>query len=339
LNVLPDAAWLHDWAARNALARVDLEMVAAHLKAQTLNDPVHRSQHAGLAKPMQTLVGQLLDEYRVDADALARLREANAGGDPVAALRRLVAERPDYTPAAIGLFTALRRQGALARPAPTDPGVSPIPRRIGQFWDAHIPPDIERLCEEWRANNPDFLYRRFSGAEARNYLAEFGPPGAQAAFDIAVEPAMKADLFRLAYLFHEGGFYVDADDRGLKPLAEIAPDDCDLVVYQEDLGTIGNNFVGAAPRHPVIALAVEEATAAILRGDADMLWLSTGPGLLTRSLARWIAGDPRVAGDPAGALKRIRVFEAYELRRAIAMHCVGSYKQSGKHWVRAAFGP
>jgi predicted Zn-dependent protease len=330
LQALPGDSWLHDAAAKNALTLADVEAAVRHMEVVTRGDPTHRSWHAGGVKPLQTHVGQLLDEYRLDAEALARLRAANAADDPVAALQRLVAERPDYTPGAIGLFIALSRQGRLTRPAGGE--TSPIPRRIAQYWDERIPPDIERLCEEWRTRNPDFHYRRFSSADARRYLAAHGPPGARAAFDLAVEPAMKADLFRLAVLRHEGGFYVDADDRGLKPLAEIDPGGCDLVLYLEDFGSIGNNFIGAIPRHPAIALALAEATAAILRGDADLLWLSTGPGLLTRSLARWLAGDP------AEALARVRIFDRHELHRAIAMHCASSYKQSGKHWGRAAFG-
>ena len=332
LPLLPGESWLHEVAAKNALALADVEATVRHMEAVTRNDPVHRTWHSGAAKPMQTHVGQLLDEYRIDAEALARLNAANASDDPVAALQRLVIERPDYTPGGIGLFVALRREGRLARPPAPQRGASPIPRRITQYWDENIPPDIERLCEEWRVNNPDFHYRRFSKAQAQRYLEQFGPPGARAAFDAAVEPAMKADFFRLAVLLHEGGFYLDADDRGLQPLAVIDPGDSDLVVYQEDFGTIGNNFIGAVASHPAIALALTDATEAILRGDADLLWLATGPGLITRCLARWIAGDP------VEKLQRIHVFERHELWRAIAMHRVSSYKQRGKHWGRAAFG-
>jgi hypothetical protein len=141
---------------------------------------------------------------------------------------------------------------------------------------------------------------------------------------------MKADLFRLALLRHEGGFYVDADDRGLQRLADIDPGDCDLVLYQEDFGTVGNNFIGAVPRHPVISAALQAAMEAILRGDSDLLWLATGPGLLTRRLAGYLAGG--------GRSDRLRVFDRHELHRAVAMHCASSYKQAGRHWVQQNFG-
>ena len=195
----PADGWLYDGAAKNALARADTEAVERILTVMTRNNGAHRSRHGGAVKPLQTHVGQILDEYRIDADALARLRAANASDDPTAALQALVRDRPDYTPAAIGLLIQLRRSGAFDRPASGAGAASPIPRKIGQYWDEAIPPDIERLCEEWRTKNPDFAYRRFSNADARGFLRPIsGRPGAREAFDLAVEPAMKADLFRLA---------------------------------------------------------------------------------------------------------------------------------------------
>ena len=78
-----------------------------------------------------------------------------------------------------------------------------------------------------------------------------------------------------------------ADDRCIAPIATLDPGGRALIVYQEDLGSIGNNFIGARPGHPVIQRALSNGAAAINRGDSDILWLSTGPGLLTRSFAAW----------------------------------------------------
>ena len=55
-----------------------------------------------------------------------------------------------------------------------------------------------------------------------------------------------------------------------------------FVAFQEDFGTLGNNFLGAPPNHSVICLALRLCTEAVNRGDTDFLWLSTGPGLLSR---------------------------------------------------------
>jgi mannosyltransferase OCH1-like enzyme len=142
---------------------------------------------------------------------------------------------------------------------------------------------------------------------------------------------MKADLFRLAVLYREGGYYVDADDRCLAPIPTIDPGDRGLIVYQEDLGTVANDFIGVAPGHPVIGHALGAAREAIERGDTDMLWLATGPGLLTRSLAAHLAGHRHER------LKAMYVLERHDMFKAVAIHCAAAYKHTSKHWSRTAF--
>ena len=194
-----------------------------------------------------------------------------------------------------------------------------------------MPDDIRKLCEGWRAAHPDHAYACFSRASAAGFLDATRIAGVRLAFERAVEPAMKADIFRLAYLFFVGGFYLDADDRCLAPLTTIDTGDCDLIIHQEDYGTVGNNFLGAAPRHPAIGMALAGAIEALNRGDADVVWLATGPGLLTRALAR------HLAEDLPERLARTRVLQRHELRHSLAMHCASSYKLTGRHWIRSVF--
>ena len=92
--------------------------------------------------------------------------------------------------------------------------------------------------------------------------------------------------------------------------------------YQENYGTIGVNFLGAAPGHPVIALALENAVIAVNRGDRDIVWMSTGPGLLTRAVAQSVLSVS--AGD---WLSRARLLELWEFQRAVGVHCPAHYKR------------
>jgi mannosyltransferase OCH1-like enzyme len=322
---------IHHTASLTALLRLDLDATQAHLESSVRNDPTHRFLHAGNWKTSQTHIGQLLDEYRIDETALSQLRDCLRQDDPVEALEALVVEFPDYTPAAINFLIALRRKGLLDRPGDSSPGERLIPPRITQYWDDNIPPDVEALCDGWRDMHPDYRYVRFSKADARRYLQEMGPTGALAAFDRAKEAAMKADLFRLAVLYHEGGYYIDADDRCLAPIPTIDPGDRSMIVYQEDLGTVANDFIGVVPHHPVIAHALSAAREAIERGDTDMLWLATGPGLLTRCLVAHLAGHRQ------DRLKNMYILERHDLFKAVAIHCAAAYKHTPKHWSRTAF--
>lgn len=329
----PSSGWLHECAGRSGMQLFDFEAARRHLEAAVRNNAAHRVFQRGSARSSQSLLGQLFDEFRLDRVIAARLRDALEEKDALAALSAVVAESPDSTPAAITFLIALRRQGLLSpRDAAARRAPSLIPAKIAQFWDENIPADVAALCEEWRRAHPDFSYRLFSRADARRFLAEQELPGLLAAFDRAKEPAMKADVFRLAYLARSGGFYVDADDRCLAPLRNIDPGTVDLLLYQEEnIGSTGNNFIGAAPGHPVIVSALEEAVAAVHRGDSDILWLSTGPGLLTRKVAAYLVSD-------LGArLAKTLILRPFEIEKSVAVWTIASYKQTPKHWSRTTF--
>ena len=151
------------------------------------------------------------------------------------------------------------------------------------------------------------------------------------AYRRAREPAMKADLFRLALLAREGGVWVDADDRCLRSIEPLLADGIGLLGYQEDLGSIGNNILAVAPSHPVIARALQEACDAVNRGDGDILWLSTGPGLLTRILNGALCGGSL-------AVEHVRILDRPQMLAHAAIHCLAAYKASERHWSRTAFG-
>lgn len=194
-----------------------------------------------------------------------------------------------------------------------------------------MPPDVEALCQTRGDLNPGFAYRRFSEVDARAFLRETARPKTLKAFERAWEPAMKADIFRLAVLDREGGWSADADDRCLAPIGDLAGDGHGLAVIREDIGTLGNNFIGAAPGHPAIKAALDEAVEAVNRGDNDILWLRTGPGLLTRAVAFWLSENL------AERLATVRVLERHDVFERVAIHCAASYKHTKRNWFHAAF--
>ena len=249
LEFNPNDAWLNNCAARVSLLMADTKLALRHLEASVRYSSSHRVLQQGSWKPSQTHIGQMLDEYRIDRKALDRLHRCLTSSDPAGALSQMMIAYPDYTPAAISLLISLRQTGRLVSlDSIKDKKTSLIPATIAQYWDVDIPADVEALCDGWRAMHPSFSYIRFSKAGARRFLIEKGLPEALAAFDRAAEPAMQADIFRLAYLFHEGGYYIDADDRCIAPISTLEPGDRDLILYQEDFGTVGNDFIGVRPR-------------------------------------------------------------------------------------------
>jgi mannosyltransferase OCH1-like enzyme len=188
--------------------------------------------------------------------------------------------------------------------------------------------------QSWRTLNPQFEYERFDHRTALQFLESNHRSGVASAYKRLREPAQCADLFRLAYLSVRGGLYVDADDRCLTTIDTFAPRTATFLSYYEEYGTIANNFLGAMAQHPVIARALQLATQAVNRGDGDLLWLSTGPGVLTRAFAQILAEtNPYTA-----ALEHVALLDVNCLRRSVGLHSPAGYKRTRRHWHRSSFG-
>lgn len=168
------------------------------------------------------------------------------------------------------LCVALERAAADENVPPSQQNVS---RRILQFWDQKsIPPDVENCMASWRAiPNADHVV--FDESTAREFIkAEYETRHLEA-YDLCNHPAMKSDLFRLAYLYRNGGVYVDADDiyqgtkidrlfeDGLFRLRSIAfttsPSEPPATIYN-------NNPIFCTANDEVLRKALERATMILL---------------------------------------------------------------------------
>ncbi|MGJ4927590.1 tetratricopeptide repeat protein [Bradyrhizobium sp. HKCCYLS2038] len=323
--------------ARLSLLMLDVATCQEQLTAFTELTRSTRLLRGESSKNSQNFIGQLLDEYRLDEMALNKLirykDQAHAGH--FGCLKRVVADHPDYTPAALAALCALTGSGVLdgsCDPAFDDRESRRIPRRIVQYWDEDPPEDVVELMQTWRSVNPDYAWLSFSDESAMRFLEESYPEEVARAYVLAHEPARKADVFRLAWLAKEGGVYVDADDGCNTGLDEMIPNGAGFVGYQEDYGSLGNNFIAAAPDHPVIRRALKLAVDALNRGDRDLVWLSTGPGLLSRAFAQHWADS-----DDDSWLRACRIMSLGEMQRHVRLHCHVRYKSTEKHWSKTSF--
>ena len=98
-----------------------------------------------------------------------------------------------------------------------------------------MPPDVNALIETWRATHKDYEHLLFNDATADKFIAEHYNQDIRLAFRRAQEPAQRADIFRLAYLSIEGGYYIDVDDRCSTRLDAFVPGHAEFVGYQENL--------------------------------------------------------------------------------------------------------
>jgi len=280
------------------------------------------------------LTGQLVNEMRMRPAETTQL--AAASGLPAEAHFSIATDhmRRDgsSTPAALAVLHALARLGRPDGPvsASTDPSAMRIPRLIHQFWDEASPTEeVARMMDGTRALHPDFAYTRWNHATAQEFLAGHTAPQVRRAYRIARHVAVRADLLRLALLLVEGGVYLDVDNLCRAPLTTLLPGGAELVLYQDDPGSIGNDFMAAAPGHPLVAEALAGAAAAVADGAGETVWLSTGPGLISRILARAVAAGA-LPNIPAG----VQLWSLPTVCAVIARHRPLNYKRDGRHWSR-----
>ncbi len=82
---------------------------------------------------------------------------------------------------------------------------------------------------------------------------------------------------------------------------------------------------------PASRRALDLAVEAVNRGDDDIIWFSTGPGLLTRAFAQVIAAQPYEY------LPTSAIFTLGQLQRHLGLHCPVTYKMTRQHWLKASF--
>ncbi len=171
-------------------------------------------------------------------------------------------------------------------------GPSPIPRHIVQYWDqSDIPGDVQGAMRSWRRHYPEFGYAVLDCEAARRFIVENHSPALAARFGRASHPAMRSDIFRMAWLLRKGGYYIDADE-GCAGRSAIFSLDAGLVLplVVANEYEVQNNFIGATPDHPLIsAFLANICTMPEDEFAGGLVWWLTGPGHMCRLIARHVA--------------------------------------------------
>jgi tetratricopeptide (TPR) repeat protein len=289
----------------------------------------------------QGLLADIANEYLLAPVTLEAASRALLADD-VPAAARLVRITPRSLAAATALLVTLRRTDLLRTDAPlaevsdsaeqeiseAAPG---IPRHVVQAWFGSTPPaEVNSVTATWR-RRPGWRYTRVDDRSALAFLTDEVSADAAQAFRRARHPAARADLFRLAWLAARGGVWADVDDAARGSLDALV-DGRSLVVWQEDRGNLANDFLAAAPGHPAIVAARDEAIVNILATYTESTWLATGPGLVTRHVAAWLASNLETLGSSTVILDR------HEIRRVVVPGLPLPYKSTRAYWLHAESG-
>ncbi len=212
-------------------------------------------------------------------------------------------------------------------PANLDGDGPKIPRHIVQYWDAEkVPDELVPIMATWQQMNPGYEYSLYNDKTAAEFILESYGERAHKAYQSCAFPAMKADFFRYLYIYKRGGYYADADDACVVPVADLEGPQVELLVGKVRIGNWGNNFFGASVGNPVIGEVVEQVLSNIENRISDNLWLVTGPGAFSPIVQRAIESGKVIA----------KTLEAKEYRGgAIRSHGALEYKKEDNHWSKA----
>ena len=174
-----------------------------------------------------------------------------------------------------------------------------------QYWqDLAVPSEIEAALHSFEEANPGLEQRVFDESAAERLIAACCGAREAAAFRACAIPAMQADYFRYCAIHALGGIYADANYRCMENVEGLIAGPADAVLFgRQDpvprrvaemcnwpypvgsFRTVADNmFACKRPRHPLLELAIEVATANVENRVADGpvgVWLSTGPGVFT----------------------------------------------------------
>lgn len=333
---------------RNRLATIlailgKLDEASTQLKLATESLAIQSSPGKS-AIPLISHSAKIIRSFRTNPFLLGQLLEAQdeTGEDRILALSQIVVQEPAYLGAASALTKELRHQGIFAQLLNALPGnqanLPSIPRRIIQYWnDSVLPKDVQHLCHSWPEVNPDYEYRCFSRQEAIAFIKQHYDEDKRilAAFQNCDEPATQSDFFRLAYLNKMGGFYADADDGCRSSLDTVLDLNPELVLIQEPLAHIGNNFIGCIPGQTTVRVAFYRAVENLLNYSGETPWFKTGPGLMTCALSNTLL--PYLFDANYRLWPRLWVMSQAEVRAIITQHVSLPYKQTERSWSYKAY--
>ncbi len=277
-----------EWPRRLAEAPVPLRLAAARTALQAEDLPAAAAALEGVSPAELPGAGQL---------TLAQIGLLRGRAEEVAGwASALQAAAPQKPWPSYLLLTAALHGGAVPVWRHAIPA-TPARMTLVQFWHTAPPPDVAALMDGWQAMNPDFELARFDAVSGRAEVAAHAPPGVLAAYDAAHHPAMQSDILRLVALHRRGGLYVDADEHCLRPVPDLAarlPGCLVAAPHAEEVPHfLYNGILLAEAGSPVLAEALAAIAAEIppllQAGQRPAISNGTGPGLLTRIVARRLA--------------------------------------------------
>ena len=196
-----------------------------------------------------------------------------------------------------------------------------IPLKLMQFWDTStVPDDIQPLLLSWQKLNLEFEYTLFNREQAETFLVENFNDDVVMAFKMSRFPAMASDIFRIAWCYVEGGVYINAATRCLKPIQSWITPETPLVLMRKWHGAVWNGFIATEPKSAHLKVILDKIIENVHSQNSEDIWSTTGPGVLKEHL-------PKDAHD-------IKIIPQIDLKENFQLIGDLSHKKNN-HWSEA----
>ena len=169
----------------------------------------------------------------------------------------------------------------------------PIPRIIWQTAKSHkpAPPASQKIINSWKKLNPEWRRHLLDDEELEIFMrTHFNNTVVESFLNLPL-PVMRADFFRVAVMYYEGGIYADVDVELKQPIQKWdnnAIDKCEVVIGMENAAHICNWGFAGRRNHLLFKLATEYSIERWMNKtfvmDEHLIHGVTGPGLLTDAL-------------------------------------------------------
>jgi hypothetical protein len=132
-----------------------------------------------------------------------------------------------------------------------------IPSFLWQTWKTHtLPKTLNTQSNSWNQSNPELQKTLMNDAQCADFIKDKLGDEVYELYMALPQPIMRADFWRVAVVYINGGYYSDLDLICNESVTTLIPGQ-PKAVFTRELNNISNFFFGAEPKHPVIKLALD----------------------------------------------------------------------------------
>ena len=211
-------------------------------------------------------------------------------------------------------------------------------QKIMQFWDKkNIPHEVQQLMHGVQKHNPDWCHVIFDEEGALLFIEKYYPEEVKTAFLMCKVPAMKADLFRYAYLYNEGGFYLDADVTCHSSLNNLLKGNVSALFFRRQ-NRVANDAIFVPARFDIIKLALDLAVSNVLSKVSNDIWSVTGPGVLREAVQSTLELPKQYTRKLQNSFEvkhkdyLVRIVPVSQMKKSLAYKWEMEYKEEHGHW-------